>query len=760
MAYRSVLQILLCCLGVAIASCVPDFPLLRAQTPASPVGALSNGREASKAEQPTLKVEAPSVVVDVIVTDRDGRHVRGLSATDFVIYEDDRPQKIVTFVPPVVASSPESSAPRSSGQEAVRGRDGEGPPTSSPSERQPLPGADVRFITIVMDIGGLQPANIKRACDAVGQYLEKSVAAEDFVAIYWVDQSLHLLQPFTQDKRLATEAVKTLTAHAPGGKLSVLARIQTQQEINDLTSRLYGLQAVSGPGAGVPGLGSASGLGAMLLQREIATLRTFLWTQSTLQARSVFAALRAIAQSYAGIPGRKNVVVFSQGFLHSPEAKAELIAVIDAANRANVAYYIVDAAGLEAGFGAASSSVEPTINQQMYELALSGPVGEDGTGINKFDWAEHTGLDIQYDDLGQLAAATGGFLIKNQNDLLRGLAKVDSDLREFYTLVYQPTNKTYDGSFRRIKVEVLKPGLHLRHRLGYWAIPPGQEVLLTPGSAQLLAGVQSGTLKPAFAPEVNAVVLLTPSGDLAAPVHVSLPSKLVRFKKDTKKDLYCAGLTLLLVGRDPDRRLRTVHQRFVNLQFNKRQWEDFQKRNSLDIHARLTIPKLEPLHVQAILQFSDGTLAIGEHEIPLAATEGPCPGLTSVLLSNRVEEATGLADPSDPLRGSNYQLYLPAQPRFSPSDKLTVYFGVLDVPEDPASRKPRLRLSFAIKQGPSTILSLPSEEAVGAAGQNHLLVLKQFDLTKLRPGNYTFEVEAVDDLLHGRALQLADFVIE
>ena len=88
----------------------------------------------------------------------------------------------------------------------------------------------------------------------------------------------------------------------------------------------------------------------------LGTLRAFLWTQTTIQARAVFIALRAIAQSYADIPGRKNVVVFSEGFLHSPDAKPQMAAVIDAANRANVAFYVVDAAGLQAGYGAVNGS--------------------------------------------------------------------------------------------------------------------------------------------------------------------------------------------------------------------------------------------------------------------------------------------------------------------------------------------------------------------------------------------------------------------
>jgi VWFA-related protein len=696
--------------------------------------------QAAAAQEASLKVEAASVIVDAIVTDKKGRHASGLTAEDFRVYEDDAPQKIVTFVPPVIEAAPSAAEP----------------PPAGPTVKRGLDLTRVRFITLVMDLGDLQPASVKRATDAAILYLEKNVAAEDYVAIYWIDESLHVAVPFTRDKQQAAAGLRKLGGHVPGGRFSVQARQETQREIDDLLTSIHGIQAAATTGEPTGG-GRSSGAS----ERLLGTLRAFLWTQSTIQARAVFIALRAIAQSYADIPGRKNVVVFSEGFLHSPDVKAQMAAVIDAANRANVAFYVIDAAGLQAGYGAVNASVEQTLSQEMLEMSFEGP-GTNYGGYNKFDWAQRMGLNIQYDDLGRVASATGGFLMKNQNDLLWGLGTIDRDLREFYTLVYQPTNKTYDGSFRKIRVELLKPGYHVRHRQGYWAIPPGQETIMTPAAAQLLAGIASGELRPAFAPQVNAAVLLAPNGQLAAPVCVSLPPSSVKFEKDPKQDLYRAGLTLVLVGRESTGRLLTVHQRFLNLQFNKKQLEEFQRRQSLDINARLVIPKLEPVNLEAVLQLSSGTVALGRQTLAVETGKPSGPHLTSILLSNRIEAGTGPADPSDPLRGPNYQLYLPAQPHFSASDKLTVYFGLLDVPLNPTTRRPELRLSFAVKSTGKAAMTLPSEQitALPKASENRLLVLKQFDLRELRPGPYTFEVTVEDQVTGGVVCQMANFLVE
>ncbi len=416
--------------------------------------------QAAAAQEASLKVEAASVIVDAIVTDKKGRHASDLTAEDFRVYEDDAPQKIVTFVPPVIEAAPSTAEP----------------PPAGPTVKKGLDLTRVRFITLVMDLGDLQFDSVRRATDAAIQYLEKNVAPEDYVAVYWIDESLHVAVPFTRDKQNAAEGLRKLSGRVPGGHFSVQARQETQREIDDLLTSIYGIQA------------AATGHSSGASNRLLGTLRAFLWTQTTIQARAVFIALRAIAQSYADIPGRKNVVVFSEGFLHSPDVKPQMAAVIDAANRANVAFYVIDAAGLQAGYGAVGASVGQTLNAEIFQLSSEGPMTNYG-GYNKFDWVQRMGLNIQYDDLGQVASATGGFLMKNQNDLLWGLGKIDRDLREFYTLVYQPTNKTYDGSFRKIKVELLKPGYQVRHRQGYWAIPPGQEMMMTPAAAQLLAGV-------------------------------------------------------------------------------------------------------------------------------------------------------------------------------------------------------------------------------------------------------------------------------
>ena len=733
--------------GLLTANLLLAATLLSAEsTPQNP--SLPGNAQQEKSSVPqggVLKVEAPSVVVDVIVTDRKGRSAGDLAAEDFAVYDNNVQQKIVTFVPPLAAGSQ---------------------PTPSPQPGVPLPGskpaaarevvdlAKVHFITLVLDLGDLQLQNIKKACDAATEYIRTTLAPEDFVAVYYVNQTLHLAQSFTREKQRAVEAVTEISNKPPGGRLTAALRLSTQDDITRLESELNGFGSSVGPGAGVPS--SLSPQDAMIADRELSTLRRFLWTQGVLQARAVLVAMRAIAQAYQDLPGRKNVVVFSQGFTHAPEAQPALQAVVDAANRSNVAFYVVDAGGMTASYGATNSMPEDLAGtRHAYDVAQEG-AGFRG-GFTKFDQMKHTGLEIEYQDLENVAQATGGFYVKNQNDLSHGLVLADRDLREFYTLVYQPTDRRYDGSFHKIKVELLKRGYEVRHRTGYWAIPPGQEMMMTPAAAQLLGALANGSLRPAFAPRVNTALLLAPDGKLAAPVRVTVPGKSVHFEGNGKS--YRAAVTLVLVAHASDGRLVSAHQRFLSLNLDNKQWKDFEG-TDLEISGRLALPELEALRVQAILQFSNGTVALGEQAIDIpAGSSGP--RLTSLLLSDRIEPAQGSADPSDPLRGENFQLYLPAQPRFSAADKLTLYFGIVDTPLGAGIQWLHLRVMYAVKSGTTLVMSPPAEEMRPSPSRapNRMLVLKQFDLKGFRPGNYTLEVTVEDLTSHRTVSQRAGFVV-
>ena len=97
--------------------------------------------------------------------------------------------------------------------------------------------------------------------------------------------------------------------------------------------------------------------------------------------------------------------------------------------------------------------------------------------------------------LRHVANETGGFLIRNTNDLGIGLERIDQEMRSYYLLSYRPKNEKLDGQFRQIRVGLKKPGLTVRARTGYYALPAEYE-LLTPeeaaGAAKMSVGARCG----------------------------------------------------------------------------------------------------------------------------------------------------------------------------------------------------------------------------------------------------------------------------
>ena len=352
----------------------------------------------------SIKVTATSVAVDVIVTDAKGRYVSGLAANDFRVFENDAAQKVVSFTPPLDSAlappSDRPSKPSAGGgarqaqtPETGRGgrhditvgaaNDDETAQLARRTAAKPEPAnirevedlANVRFITMVFDIGDIQPANLKRAGDAAEKYLKTQVAPQDLVAIYRVDTSLHLAQPFTQDKDEAARTVKKISSHITAGSLTSQQRFQTQEEIDDLLRACLNRPQDS----------SKPPTRAGCNWNEVKALQNYLWDLSVMQARALLVALRAIAQTYADIPGRKNVVVFSEGFLHSPEAHAQLSSAIDAANRANVAFYVIDASGLTAPYGAENRDMELTRARRRSPRPWRDPAPTSSTGSDAWD---------------------------------------------------------------------------------------------------------------------------------------------------------------------------------------------------------------------------------------------------------------------------------------------------------------------------------------------------------------------------------------
>ncbi len=699
-------------------------------------------------EVPSFKVEASTVVVDVIAT-RKGKSVTGLTAKDFVLLEDGVPQQIISVTESSSSTVTEVPVNTNSAD------------TANTDSSKPVPAS--RLLTIVMDLASSRPDNLRRACSAALEYLGKNLHTNDYVAIYSIDRGLHLDQPFTSDMTKARAAIDRLGNSVITSGLTSGGRAQVQQQIRDLYAAAHPSAAfgVSGDAAVVnAGRGVIPGnTSAPMMEREIKTLQSYLTTQNTLQAKATFVALRAIALSYADIPGRKNLVLFSEGFLYSDESRSQMEGVAEAANRANVAFYVIDPSGLDTDQDILSHSTNNDLSQLVSVANETAPgVGGNSGGVTKFDKARNIADSSRNEQLGYIADVTGGLLVRNMNDLLPAFTKVLEDSRNFYSISYVPTNKQFDGKFRKLKLEVAQKGLDIRYRKGYWAIPRGQPIAMTPAAAQMLATLQSGALRPAFAPEVYAKLLLAPDGHYAMPVSVSFDGSRIPLEKTDKG--YKSGVTLFLIARDANGRITGIRQSDWPLLVDAQKKEEFERRE-LTLQTEVAVSELTPVSLDAIVSLPNSKVGIAQGMVDVGPRSADGLQLSSVMLTTQAESAK-CPDDSDPLCFENVRLIQPVRARFTSKQRLIVYFAATGLALDPQSKKPRIAAELKVQDGPR-VLDAPVAEnlqALPGPTPESVMILAEFDLRSLAKGKYAVKAMAHDLLKKSAATGEAQFSIE
>ncbi|HUU15437.1 MAG TPA: VWA domain-containing protein [Terriglobia bacterium] len=162
-----------------------------------------------------------------------------------------------------------------------------------------------RYVVLFFDNSTLDPQDQMRAREAAAQFVEKNAASDRMMAVVDFGGAFRIAQNFTADGAALKKAV--------GGVK--FASLQPNEA------------------------GQSRELAAMGMPSQVQV-------RSDFAARSVLLAIRNLAKTLRSVPGRKTMILFSGGFPLTAQRQSELSATIDAANKANVAIYTVDARGL------------------------------------------------------------------------------------------------------------------------------------------------------------------------------------------------------------------------------------------------------------------------------------------------------------------------------------------------------------------------------------------------------------------------------
>jgi VWFA-related protein len=203
-----------------------------------------------------------------------------------------------------------------------------------------------------------------------------------------------------------------------------------------------------------------------LRRMELRMYETYQQFLSEFEGQSSLAGLRSVVASMALLPGRKSILYFCEQLPITDRIKSRFDALIHEANRSNITFYPIDAAGLRI------HSEEAKVARNV-DLAGAQGVGDarrgDGAWTKDLERQEQLLSSRAGAVLGRLAKETGGFLLDNTNDLGAGVARMQQERTTYYLLAYQPTNTAPDGKFRRVSVKVKRPRVTVRARPGYVA---------------------------------------------------------------------------------------------------------------------------------------------------------------------------------------------------------------------------------------------------------------------------------------------------
>lgn len=397
------------------------------------VAAGQTSGEPDQQESPTvLHLNVSRVLLDVVVTDAKGQPVVGLGRGDFRVFENGKPQQIVSFdsngfsggmdyLPPELPPEP--------------------PNTFIDLPREPEKGP---LYVLLLDLVNMDSADqMDSAMDHSTQMLGRQ-QAERFMqskpagtrfAIFVRSDGLHLVQGFTSDKAVLERA---LDPHFPQKHL---------------------------PAVFLNGANMGRG-------DRISALNT----------------LHAIAEYLDGLQGRKNLIWFAAQFpvslfsddMDDPKFEDETKATLDMLAREQIALYPVDSRGVPYGDShtqLATSVHSDTITSPTEagggassETGATGPVGNGPSTTSSFVQGKSTVMSV-YDTMDGLAEQTGGKAFYGDNNVADELVKATDSGEMYYTLAYAPTDPEKTGKLRHIRVELVNHrGDTISYRRSYYGL--------------------------------------------------------------------------------------------------------------------------------------------------------------------------------------------------------------------------------------------------------------------------------------------------
>jgi VWFA-related protein len=381
---------------------------------------IGQNKPADAADTYTLSVKVQLVVEAVVVKGKDGKPIQGLTAKDFAVTEDGVPQTVricehqdlAEEAKPLPASKRDSEDIKLYKQLART----QISPESVDNERY----KNRRLLALYFDMSAMYPADQMRALSAAEQFIRTQMTTVDLVSILrYQGGSVDILQDFSADRNKLLSILETMVVGEGQG---------SAETIDDASSA---------------DTGAAFG-------QDDTEFNVF-------NTDRQLSALETAAKMLGQLNEKKSLIYFASGLrLNGIDNQAQMHATVDAAIKAGVSFWPIDARGLVA--------------QAPLGDATQGSPGNAGVYTGAAALANTSNFQLSQDTLYALAGDTGGKAQFDSNDLEHGIVEAQDAISDYYLIGYYATNTAKNGHFRRVKVALTENlEAKLSYREGYYA---------------------------------------------------------------------------------------------------------------------------------------------------------------------------------------------------------------------------------------------------------------------------------------------------
>ena len=670
-----------------------------------------------KPQDDVVRVYTELVQTDVMVFDKDGKFVNGLTKDNFELRVDGKPRKIEAFEQITAGSDEESQLAAARGATTI-------------NLKRPVPLDRGRVVFFYVDDFHMDLAGMSAAKKLISAFIEKEMGQNDQAAIASATGQIGFLQQLTSDRMILRLALDRLISKSFSVRdsdrppMSEYEALLIDRLDRDVTEYFIAETMRQNPGMQRDMAASVVRARAQASQSQGARLN-----QNTLSG------LEHLVRTAKNLPGRKVVFFLSGGFFienRRGEAISKMRDITNAAAKSGVVIYSMDTRGLVA-------SVHNSSTERPFD-----PFG-------RLTGSSNRELTAAQDGLNALAADTGGKALFNTNDLKVGLAPALKETSTYYLLAWKPDAAVQkQGRFRNLEVKLIdRTNLTVRVRKGFYDLDP---------ASPAVAKAPAKTEKPISVPAKLRESIAAAYPERGLPILLSADYYDVAEKGPLVSTAIQMPGEFLVFGEQPDGKIQAVIdvtgifydekgvpkssflERIVTTAPNLEATKDYRNDITFTYPTKLA-PGLYQVRVAARDDKSGKTgSAHAWIEVPDLAKKKLT--MSSLLLGERTQGMmTNVSNP-----GEVSPVALSASHRFQRESTLRFLLFAYNTVFSSSDKKPDAAVQVQVIRDDQPVITTTLRK-INTEGVNDLLRLPyaaEIPLSELLPGRYLLQVTVID----------------